>query len=236
MTNQTSTKTLSTLILAADKNGRRAVATKIAVACMLVAENMEQGTTQGHAIDLYAVPANQRTKEAKEKSTLFQAARGFNRFYLKPVSDARQFMTTFFANVQKLDLTGSFATVADRILDADIWGPNGAPSTMKEFQEFIGEYAPATKTGKPAKQDDSKPASGKSKDGGKDATNADTNVNNAVSALLAKVQDHTQALINAQLEALDKAGLPKAHRAKVSKAMLALASEMRKDIEKQAQK
>ena len=88
----------------------------------------------------------------------------------------------------------------------------------------------------PSKDAKSAPVKGKDKEGGAAKRAADDNVSSAVMALVYKLEDHTQALINNQLEALDAAGLPKAHRAKVSKAMLALSLEIQKDLEKQLNK
>lgn len=226
---------LSSLVLAADKNGRRAVAVKFAIACVLNAANMEKGTTQADAIALYAVPTTQTKDKARDKSPLFQAAKGYNRFYLKPVADARQYMTKFFEQVQKLDLNGNFATVADRLLDADIWGENGAPSTMKQCAEFINEFTPKSQT------DNKEPKGSKSETadangGGSEAAKTDASLAVAVGELLSKADDHAQALVNAQMEALRDAGLPVKHQAKVGEAMLALVAAYKSDLESQMSK
>ena len=63
----------------------------------------------------------------------------------------------------------------------------------------------------------------KGKGGDDSAVNeANSNVNNAVvEAIAAAAQDH-KAYVNGYLNQLDAAGLPKAHRAKVAKVMLAM--------------
>jgi hypothetical protein len=224
-------------LVTADKNDLRVPAVKMAIACYAVAHNMEKGANIALCCDLYGVPANQRTKANRDSSRLYNQAKGYWKTYVKFVNDNRQYLTDFFDSIKKLELKGTFAQIGDKVLNADIYGAGTAPQGRVEWLAFLEGYLPANaKKEKPSKDAKSEPVKGKDKEGGAAKRAADDNVSSAVKALVSKLEDHTQALINNQLEALDAAGLPKAHRAKVSKAMLALSLEIQKDIEKQLSK
>lgn len=224
-------------LVTADKNDLRVPAVKMAIACYAVAHNMEKGANIALCCDLYGVPAAQRTKANRDSSRLYNQAKGYWKTYVKFVNDNRQYLTKFFDSIKSIELKGTFAQIGDKVLSADIYGENGAPQGRVEWLNFLGEYLPKeAKEEKPSKDAKSAPVKGKDKEGGAAKRAADDNVASAVQALVSKLEDHTQSLINHQLEALDAAGLPKAHRAKVSKAMLALSLDIKKDIEKQLNK
>lgn len=225
----------ATTLTTADKNGLRVPAVKFAIACHAVANNMESGANIALCLDLYGVPASQRTKANRDTSRLYNQAKGYWKDYVKFVSDNRQYFTGFFDSIQTLDFSGSFAQLGDRILTADIYGENGAPQNGVEWKAFLSAYLPTTETKDTSekKADKGATVNAKDKEGGAAQRSADDSVTTAVKQLMSKVEDRTRAAINLQLEALDAAGLPKAHRVKVSKAMQALSLELMKDIEKQ---
>ena len=225
-------KAFTTVLTTADRNAVRVPAVKVIIACVMVSQNMEKGLTEGDALTMYGVPATKRKEHAK-----YNQGKGFWKDFLKPINDQRQHLVKFFDQLKALELKGSFSTMADTIVNADLYGENSAPQNKKEWFEFLAGFLPVEVKKAKAEKDAKKEAvKGKDKEGGEAKRSADDNVSTAVEKLVSKLEDHTQALVNAQLEALDNAGLPKAHRAKVAKAMLALSLEMKKDIESQLQK
>ena len=234
----------TTALTTADRNAVRVPAVKVIIACVMVSQNMEKGLTEGDALTMYGVPATKRKEHAR-----YNQGKGYWKDFLKPISDNRQYLVKFFDQLKALDLKGSFAQIADTIITADIYGENSAPQNKKEWFEFLQAFLPVDRDWKgkkdaPKKADEKaakdadgkKPAVGKDKEGGAAKRAADDNVTSAVEALVSKLEDHTQALVTHQLEALDAAGLPKAHRAKVSKAMMALVLDMQKDLKAQLTK
>lgn len=237
----------ATVLTTADKNAKRVPAVKMAIACYVVANHMQEGINQSVCLDLYGVPAAQRTRANRDTSRLFNQATGYWKDYAKYVNENRQYFTKFFDSLKALEFKGTFAQLADRILDADIYGEMGAPVNKKEWLEFLGGYLPKDETKAEAKDEtkaETKAETPKSTtanakdnaDKGEAQRAADTNVHEALTQMLAKVESHVKALVNDHMEQLDAGGLPKKYRAMVGGEMHKLAESVRADILAQMEK
>jgi len=228
---KTPNQIFASLLNSSDNMQVKVSAVKFAIALAVFAKDVNAECTIETACKLYGV-------ENKAKAQGYERAKGFHKDYLKPVFEARQYLGDIFKGIRTVNFNQNHAKVAQDILDLPIYGANSAPQNKGQWLEVINGYLPKDKqqTNPTGRKGQGKKAA-KGKGGDDSAVNeANSNVNNAViEAIAAAAQDH-KAYVNGYLNQLDEAGLPKAHRAKVAKVMLAMLDDYKTSIEKAATK
>lgn len=219
------------LLNTSDTAIQKASAVKFAIGLAVFAKDVNAECTAETACKLYGV-------ENKKGAEGYEKARGFHKDYLKPIHAARQYLGDIFKAIRDVNFDQAHSKVAADILALPIFGAMEAPRNKTMWLDIINGYLPKDKqqTNPTGRKGQGKKAA-KGKGGDDSAVNeANTNVNNAVvEAIEAAAQDH-KAYVNGYLNQLDAAGLPKAHRAKVAKVMLAMLDDYKTSIEKAATK
>lgn len=216
----------STLLTTSDSQIIKSSAVKMACCLAVFAHDMKHDASIKMACDMYGI-------ENDKGHALYERAKGYYKDYLKPISEIRHHLTSVLESIKAVSFDQTHSKLAKEILELPIYGELETPRNKTQWMQFLKAFVPQQEQ---SKEPAPKTAKSKSKDTGKEATQATADINTAIQQLFDKAAGSHAKFVNGYINELKDLGLPKTHAAKVSTVMLKMLADYDKTIVKAMQK